>query len=106
MDQKTKELVEAAEARANAARLGPWWVSGEFVRAAHPNQRFPGVLDIADGMLGEDAEFIAHARQDVPALCAIVREQVAENERLQARISELENAEEERRLDRQANDLG
>lgn len=34
----------------------------------------PGVGDVAYDMLDSDAEFIAHAREDIPALLAAVRE--------------------------------
>jgi hypothetical protein len=84
MNEETKKLVTRAEALAKIARPGPWWVSGDFVRAAAPNTTLPGIVDIADGMTEEDAEFIAHARQDVPALCATIREMGAEQEKERA----------------------
>lgn len=95
MDPKTKELVEAAEARANAATPGPWsnkWddaVSDDFDGQVAVKSDALGVpLDgIVIGLIWynglnvactrETAEFVAHARADVPALCAIVREQAA-----------------------------
>ena len=59
----------AIEARVAAASEGPWYVEGSDVRVAGP-----GVEDVAYDMLDHDAEFIAHARVDIPALLAAVRE--------------------------------
>lgn len=78
--------VDAIEARANAARSGPWkwhWDvfgdgsssldrldgGGEFVLSAH-GMHTDGWIDADDA----DAEFIAYARTDVPALVSRVRE--------------------------------
>lgn len=92
--------LDSIEARANAATEGPWLAHDErsdlreenpdvnpmwVVAHMEPN----GVIwvrDIADIGGGEqdetDAEFIAHARTDVPALVAALREARAEVERL------------------------
>ena len=76
--------LDEIEARADAATEGPWrYVSipehGGFVedRAAH--DIFTWLEDDAGtiGATGGDAEFIAHARQDVPALVAALRAVVA-----------------------------
>ena len=74
-----KEQLQEIEARANAAAPGPWFVH------SNDGYDFHGRVDTADGeficnlpqplaapsrrALGE---FIAHARSDVPALCAEV----------------------------------
>jgi hypothetical protein len=100
MDEKTRELVEAAEAMANAATSGPWTTctasdgacSCGLVWAQNPSQ----VVLVAkmhddEDMLGEgptheqrvkNGQFAAHARTSVPVLCAIIREQAARIELL------------------------
>ncbi len=103
MDEKTKHLVEAAEKRATKASAGPWvrWKGGDgrCVMQGPASQNtigtFRGSVPNGDGQIAEcddldsspsraraNAAFIAHARSDVPALCAIVREQDAEIEQL------------------------
>jgi hypothetical protein len=87
------DQLAAIEARAQAATEGPWTVvEGEDTCGGYGPYSYamiPGVLDAEwtpDGMdahiCGEtlsipDAKFIAHARTDVPALLAMVREQRA-----------------------------
>ncbi len=70
--------LDAIEARVNAATPGPWWVEqvGDFgdKSAVIECVRWRGYLNTLH--LVEDtptAEFIAHAREDVPALVAEVR---------------------------------
>ncbi|MGN7133404.1 hypothetical protein ACTHQY_09035 [Rhodococcoides corynebacterioides] len=62
--------LDAIEARADAATVGPWTLigGGEYVTGA-------GLLVAPDdgGVSSDDAEFIAHARTDVPVLVAEVR---------------------------------
>lgn len=96
MDEKTKALVEAAEQRANDSTPGPWSLVGPGCPNNHRiTSSAWSVAYILEGPLRpshgegnyqghsrEDALFIAHARQDIPALCAVVREQNAEIERL------------------------
>lgn len=67
------------EARANAATQGPWEQNGYVVHASH------GIGDvIADaGLTPADARFIAHARQDVPALISELRRLQDEQKRRQ-----------------------
>ena len=80
----TQERLDAIQAREAKATAGPWAIDG-------PAQCGPGdtltVYPVEDGGAlayvqpsWEDAEFIAHARQDVPAL-------LAEVERLRARLT-------------------
>ena len=57
------------EARANAATEGPWNVF--MGRIDHPGRSLVAVA--YDVGCDEDAEFIAHARTDVPALVAALR---------------------------------
>jgi hypothetical protein len=71
MDEQTKRLVEEAEARASKATPGPW---------AQDNDTAVLHGDPSDGeevcayCAYDDATFIAHARADIPDLCAKVRE--------------------------------
>jgi hypothetical protein len=90
--------LEAIRVRADAATAGPWgslpdivpgqpnWIIG---RTADPNDGYYGttdVLRIADENLDgnylsdDDAEFIAHARTDIPALIAEVEALRAQHE--------------------------
>lgn len=102
MDQKTKQLVDDAEARAAKATPGPWIINSK--------QEFTGcdirgsiqsatreVLLRSPGSSDADFVFAAHARTDVPVLCLAVKEQDkrarhAEEERdlFSKRIDELE----------------
>jgi hypothetical protein len=90
--------LDAIEARANAATDGPWLgydersdlreenpdVNPMWVVAHMEPDGVNWVRDIADIGGGEqdeaDAEFIAHARTDVPALVAALREARAERD--------------------------
>lgn len=87
--------LDAIEARANAATAGPWHVSGgtdgEKSRWSHDGEGATiyrdgselnpvvvgGCQDEQGGAIGvlknSDAEFIAHAREDVPAMLAALR---------------------------------
>jgi len=75
-DGETVDQLAAIEARAQAAAEGPWearncgadccvWVAS----AEDPDGQLAGVAGVAN------AEFIAHARTDVPALLALVWDQ-------------------------------
>lgn len=63
------------EARANAATEGPWWADWRFtdweVCCTVGDHGLPAL--IASDADGEDAEFIAHARTDVPDMAAALR---------------------------------
>jgi hypothetical protein len=100
MDPKTKELVDAAEQRAAKARNGPFGVrvdkneqpnlfsdDGEWI-ALFPHQCVESLRLQAHA----DANFIAHARADVPALCAAVYVLENENLELKTRLAKLEKA--------------
>ena len=84
-------LAAAAEQRANAATPGPWIhlpeCANEYKIAsqARPPMSF-GFYEPRD--CRADLNFIAHARQDVPALAASVREQAATIAALQAKLTE------------------
>lgn len=79
MPDLTPERLDEIEARCEAATPGPW-----------RNRDLLGVLgrpedgvQICGGCTNDNRDFIAHARQDIPALIAAVRER-------DARIAELE----------------
>jgi hypothetical protein len=104
MDERTKELVEAAEARAAKATAGPWVKLGVRevgYHARHPDgdMRPCGLVDVDSVWRGEqDRDFIANARVDVPALCSALRDQGLISDarlkainRLEGRVSELES---------------
>lgn len=80
-----RQMAMAAKARANKARRGPWVVSpyipsdGTEQRMCRHGSDFPAAYTYVDG--SETIEFIAAARQDVPALAdAVLRllEELAE----------------------------
>lgn len=115
VDETTRELVEGAEGRASAATEGPWLYQTTTTRTADDIEltaRYvlaEGCSVVAGGpadvwFLERDGRFIAHARQDIPALCAKVREQDAEIARLRGIIAEANADEEDRRLEREASD--
>lgn len=65
------------EARAEAATEGPWDVASDADTYLKPTDVVgpgePGERFIICEYAGQDAEFIAHARADVPALVAALR---------------------------------
>ena len=71
--------LEAIEARANAATPGPW---GEGGATVYDEQLIPICHCMATRDRYKDerqnADFIAHAREDIPALLAEVKRQAAE----------------------------
>lgn len=87
LDEAAMEEIEAREAKASS---GPWLVTdGQHIDqyAPHPEGNrllSEGSYDSNYHMFGQDdVEFIAHARTDIPALCATVRalrEQLAESD--------------------------
>lgn len=95
--------LDAIEARANAATEGPWKHyprpnSGPFayqnepfpiVYRDHPTAGVGLVILTADRGTEADVAFSAHARTDVPALVAWVRELEEENQKLRALVADL-----------------
>lgn len=81
----TESELAVIKARADAATEGPWEseiaVEGWYEMDAY-SIRGPKYWTWDGNMLRPDAEFIAHARTDVPKL-------VAQVERLRARVEEL-----------------
>lgn len=93
----TDERLAEIECRIAAAKHGPWrafhfpdgmtWrkMYGEYLIFVSIDGESGGGVAYSDGSFAEgDAEFIAHARQDVPAL-------VREVKRLRRRLNELTN---------------
>lgn len=85
MTELDDAALDAIEARANAATDGPWEVDRYWWKPrspAIPDQWMLGILGEGDEICAvhesddgsrEDAEFIAHARTDVPALVTALR---------------------------------
>lgn len=115
MTPEERALVDGARKRAGKAEDGPWRVeiydgSRFSVRckthtapwySPYRNSYIPGTTqyetlcwDIRKDKYGEgaNAEFIAHARSDVPALCDLADRQEAELAAKDVRIAELEHA--------------
>lgn len=70
--------LDEIEARANAATDGPWFVhgltaSGNYRVSDRGRWGAGDEYEVADDLVEEDAEFIANARTDVPALIAALR---------------------------------
>ena len=73
----TKEQLEAIKRRADSATRGRWNYDGSFVRSCFGDEMEHFICRIGDDLPysrddNENAEFIAHARTDVPALVAEV----------------------------------
>jgi len=92
MSKLTEEQLKAIQDRAAAATPGPWRVHKERVELD-----LGTIVDTAD-IINEqgaacngfsDYPFMAHARQDIPLLCAALRHERAENARLQDNVIEL-----------------
>jgi hypothetical protein len=83
------EELAAIKKRVEAATPGPWAATGEYFCLAAPDAThvvcFGHDYDDYGDVKGPDAEFIAHARTDVPAL-------LAEVERLRAELANLVGA--------------
>jgi hypothetical protein len=85
-DQPTNLDLDDIEARANAATKAPWFATKDdtgtpvvFVNRRSPKDvTYSSVLWNADWATEADAEFTAHAREDVPALLSEVRRLRAE----------------------------
>ena len=80
----TEDEIAAALDRASATFAGPWWASWEgrdhqsgdsFIGTGPDGQRGPDLYVSVDGRPApvELLDFIAHAREDVPALVAEIR---------------------------------
>ncbi|WP_197261646.1 ead/Ea22-like family protein [Brevibacillus laterosporus] len=71
-----REEIEAIRERAEKATSGPWWTSGGCEVTSQVDDSHVCDTTLSKGDYVSDAEFIAHAREDIPKL-------LAEIERLQ-----------------------
>ncbi|MED3650001.1 hypothetical protein [Heyndrickxia sporothermodurans] len=92
------EQLEAIRKRAEAATEGPWELDEDDFGLWNRNGR-NYIGSIGKSMADSDAEFIAHAREDVPALLSLVAQQRAEVERLRNEISFIANVDMSRAYD-------
>lgn len=87
----TQEQLDEIQERVNDATSGPWDCYGngahEVFDAGEYDDGDPGELVAPVVTKLDDAEFIAHARTDVPALLAEVERLRADNTRLRARLT-------------------
>jgi len=94
-DGDTVDQLAAIEARSNAATEGPWAVD-ELGNVEDVPELDLHRFDIMPQTIArtelrkEDGEFIAHARTDVPALLALVREQQAKLDRVEQACADAE----------------
>jgi hypothetical protein len=67
--------LDAIEARAEAATPGPWIVSGGVIHSPirEPWDGKPNAVIVDAHIFEPNADFIAHARTDIPALVAELR---------------------------------
>lgn len=95
MSELTPERLAEIKARTDAATPGPWFVEHlerdgftYFSTDIAPLESFDG--EVHAGVLDEDeAEFIAHAREDVPDLVAEVERLRSERDALQAKLDQV-----------------
>lgn len=81
-DPLTPEALDTIQARANAATEGPWEVEDGLIYSGEFRQESALVARVRFGNAGlSDADFIAHARGDIPALVAAYRESTRRAER-------------------------
>ena len=80
MDQLTDQQLADIQAREAAATLGPWFADGHEILVGTADDITRGSMWIGETCTTElpdwgaaNAEFVAHARTDVPALVAEVR---------------------------------
>lgn len=81
----TPEQLAEIKAREQSATPGPWTVDGLYVKAAGvhlADMEWLAETDAEWAQMSADAQFVAHTRQDVPAL-------LAEVERLRAELTEI-----------------
>jgi hypothetical protein len=83
-----EEALARLEQLAAAAMPGPWVASDGLVEADGCRVADVGWGDVPGAEAGHNGEFIAAAREAVPALCAEVRRLRAENEKLRAVVGE------------------
>lgn len=75
MDKDIETMVAEIEARAEKATAGPWIKIGPWFTGSTWTVGITRDGAGTDGVTGLDLEFMRHAREDVPKLCAMWREQ-------------------------------
>ena len=91
----TPEELAAIRERAEKATPGPWHVYAAYSLSDITPETRTCVVDCvaSDGTLArEDAEFIAHAREDIPRLLDALEAAYAENERLKRKLDAMDDA--------------
>ena len=85
MTEDLEKRIAEIKTRANAATPGPWCVDSICVISP--------LLDIyiTEPDSRNDAEFIAHSREDIPYLCKRLRAAEAERDELKAEVESLKN---------------
>lgn len=120
MPDQVEQRLRKIEERVSKASPGPWYMhnpdddycANVYLVATTPEEPDPWwdgeeeagkvvaitllscpkrVACVADERWEENAEFIAHAREDVPWLLTILREREEENRRLRERVEHLED---------------
>jgi len=83
------DRLAAIQARAEAATKGPWTPYDNHVQIGS----FLNEIETENPMVGDssaDTHFIAHAREDIPYLLALVQAQAEENTELKRRLNQWE----------------
>lgn len=81
--------LDAIQKRADAATAGSWWTGMKDGFSYTVEGPEADSHPVAQRLIRPDAEFIVHAREDVPALVAALRSRDAEVAELKAKIAEL-----------------
>lgn len=95
--EAARKTAEEAQRRADKATPGPWEVTGGHNRDRYsvrvidnPRRAVTGWGRVESDLV--DAEFIAEARSDVPALCALIRDMADEIGRYQKILADLRDS--------------
>jgi hypothetical protein len=91
MNGMTEQEIREIEEREKAATLGPWravW-TGDTVKSHRVYAEWTGNIACGISPKTGNAEFIAHAREDVPRLTNEVRQLWADNEALRKSVIKL-----------------
>ena len=97
MDKDIETMVAEIEARAAKATPGPWldtrYHDDEFgPHIEDDTERKIAIVQLDCPEHDDNARFIERARVDVPKLCAMWREAIAERDALRERLAKLESA--------------
>jgi hypothetical protein len=92
-DRLTPEEIAAIRERAEKATPGPWtWLYGLRNKLFTPVALFHDGKIVGRFVWEHDAEFIAHAREDIPRLLDALEATYAEIERLQRKLNAMDDA--------------